>query len=586
MCGIYGIISPNFLNRSNHVREMMRISEHRGPDSQNIFETDSFCLGFNRLKIVDLDNRSNQPFFIEEINKSIVFNGEIYNYLELKEELIDLGCKFNTTSDTEVALMAYHVYGLQAFEKFNGMWAMCIIDHISNEALFSRDRFGVKPLYYMYQNEGIYFASELKSLIAVKNHVQIDEDCKWQYLKLGVNKFPGYKTIYHDIFEHPSGQYSLLKKNKLHFKTYYSPPVYKRTNDFNNLLVKLEEDFLDAVRIRLRSDVEIALLLSGGIDSTSIALAINKLIERKEVSQTSVTAFTLDFNGFKDNEWEIVQGFSKYIPNINIEPIRIDLQQCKNELISLIRKSDNISLSVSHLFHIIALREIKKKGFTVVLNGQGSDEVYGGYFPTDLGYLILDILRKQGWRSCMHEIREVYKNYRYNLIKIVKMVAIAIISTNWNLRKLIKSRNFRVFFKTKRIQTIGSLQGNYLKRSVYQVFETEFNGILNYEDSASMLNSIEIRSPFMDYRIINIGLQLGEQFKLKNGFSKWILRMSIAKELPDNIRWSTHKLGYVVPKTYLLDELLENISSKNESEINNLWRKYNLNILSKQFAKD
>ena len=238
MCGIYAkLYTTDQVNSKVEVQKMMKESIYRGPDSQEISQIDNHTFGFNRLAIIDLDNRSNQPMVIEEIGKLIVFNGEIYNYIEIRQQLLNLGYQFKTESDTEVALVAYHHFGSDAFNLFNGMWAMCIYDLKSKQIILSRDRFGVKPLYYMFQNGSFYFASEIKSLRVVKSEVKVDQESEEEYLFFGRNKFTNNRTLIEGIFEHPAGHYSQVSNDKILSKRYFQiPQERKNLNQIENFI--------------------------------------------------------------------------------------------------------------------------------------------------------------------------------------------------------------------------------------------------------------------------------------------------------------------------------------------------------------
>jgi len=581
MCGIYGIINNSKTNKESEdeVLKMMKKSYYRGPDSQNITTLNHVCFGFNRLAIIDLDERSDQPFNIESIGKIIVFNGEIYNYLEIKNELLELGYSFNTNSDTEVALIAFHHYGAEAFNIFNGMWAICIYDNKNDIITLSRDRFGVKPLYYMVQEDSFYFASEIKSLIAVKSELHADPNAVIQYKVFGHNNFSDGKTFVEGIKEHPPGSYSRLKNNQLEINRYYVIPKEEK-REYKKLKQELLFNFKDAIKIRMRSDVPVAILLSGGLDSSLIAYHLNELISSGELPANKVHAFTLNFKGFSNDEWDLVKKFSANLLHIICEPITIDINSFKQEIPELIKMQDIPTLSVSHLVHIIALRHIKAKGFTVVLNGQGADEVFGGYFPKDIGYLLLDLF-KQSFRTGLYEINCIKKLRKISFSAQIRLMVLAYIHSKMPKYYVkLKSKDFQKEFSTiKRI----SLDYLNLRKSSFtsfrlksQIFENQFNGILNYEDMASMLNSIEMRSPFLDYRIVNLGISINSSLKLHKGYSKWILREALGDVLPEEIQWANWKLGYVVPKTELLNNLLEISISQSEKSLNDIWQLFNL----------
>ena len=575
MCGIYGnLFSTNQVSSKVEVQKMMKESIYRGPDSQEICQMDNHTFGFNRLAIIDLDERSNQPMVIEEIGKLIVFNGEIYNYLELRQQLLNLGYQFKTESDTEVGLLAYHHFGPDAFNLFNGMWAMCIYDLQSKQIILSRDRFGVKPLYYMFQDGCFYFASEIKSLRVVKSEIKIDKESEEEYLIFGRNKFTNNRTLVEGICEHRAGHFSEVTQDKIFFTRYYQIPNERDDLKLDEVIKNVQETFKDSLKLRLRSDVPIALLLSGGLDSSAIAYQINQMIEDGEIELKKIHAFTLNFPGFENNEWQLVQKSAHLLPHIICESINIDLEHFKGKLPSLMKLQDVPTLSVSHLIHIELLREIKSKGFTVVLNGQGADEVYGGYFAKDIGYFILDYLKNRP-NLLLREMCDLKTNWGYSFSKQFSELCKAAISQCPQIFALAKTNRLSKALDYKRYLINArkeyGIRSNTGFRSKIQVFDSQFNGILQYEDMASMLNSIEMRSPFLDYRIVELGLSLPMNFKMRHGKSKYVLRESFRGMIPDEIIDSFWKIGYAVPKQKLISSTL----GKGEAKLNSIWRKLN-----------
>ena len=587
MCGIYGIIKFNgsIDNSTIDLQSMIDKSDYRGPDSHEIKIVNHVQFGFNRLAIIDLDLRSNQPFERKDLGKIIVFNGEIYNYIEIRDSLKDLGYSFHTNSDTEVFLVAYHHFKEDVFNLLNGMWTCCIYDYHNDKILLSRDRFGVKPLYYMFEQDAFYFASEIKSLIVVKKELKQNKKNSNRFLVFGQNKFSNGETFIQGIQEHPPGAYSIFSSKELSIVKYYKIPTIVEKYNLEDTTTVLRAHFRSSLKLRMRSDVPIALLLSGGLDSMLIAFHLNDMIEKKEIEVKNIHAFTLNFEDFKDNEWDLVQKIAKLLPHITCQAINVNITDFKAELGSLIEKQDIPTLSISHLIHIIAQRKIKNKGFKVLINGKGPDEVFGGYFPPDLGYLILDLFIQNPLKTVV-EMKNIKKGWGYSYFKQCKLVVQAFIHKSipkgYDLLKLAQANSF---LGTKiSIDQISTLTAELKTRNYYdfrsksQIVEREFNGILNYEDMTSMLNSVEMRSPFLDFRIVSLGLSLPGSIKLKDGYSKWILRKSLGDVLPQDICWSNWKLGYAVPKHQLMGELMPKNSKWNESSYSIQWRKYNLNI--------
>lgn len=582
MCGIYGIVNFNS-EPANHVdslKLMMSESEYRGPDSQDYRVFDYVFFGFNRLSIIDVDKRSNQPFEIKDFGLSIVFNGEIYNYLEIKADLIGLGYGFQTTSDTEVLLTAYYHYKEAAFDLFNGMWAIAIYDSVNKTVLLSRDRLGIKPLYYMVQNNAFYFASEMKSLLTVIESKVSNKGALNNYLVYGANTTTSGETFVEGIHEFAAGSYGYVKEEGIEMMQYYFSPDNLVDRDAAALASEILDTFKSSIKLRLRADVPVALMLSGGLDSSAIAFAIDEMVENKEIEIQYIHAFTLNFEGFDKNEWNMVQENAKHLKHVVCHPININIELFKQEIPNLLVKFDLPVLSVSHLLHAYAMEEIKKQGFTVVLNGQGPDEIYGGYFPKDLGSLLIDTFRgsiANGFR----EMKLTKGNWNQGYFLQFKSAVYATLKYKWPKIYAILM-NYSV---TGKFQVLGlNYPSKKENRKSYfdfisrkQVFDTKFNCILQYEDMASMLNSIEMRSPFLDYRLVNLGLSLPSEYKLRDGYSKWILRKAFTALLPAHICWSGWKFGYAVPKQLLLTGLVNN-TKNTEAAWNNAWRKYNLEM--------
>ncbi len=348
----------------------------------------------------------------------------------------------------------------------------------------------------------------------------------------------------------------------------------------DEVIKNVRETFKDALKLRLRSDVPIALLFSGGLDSSAIAYQINQMIEDGEIELKKIHAFTFNFPGFENNEWRLVQKNAHLLPHIVCESIHIDLELFKAKLPELMKAQGIPTLSVSHLIHVEALQMIKSKGFTVVLNGQGADEAYGGYFPKDIGYFSLDYLKKL--RNFITQVTKLKKKWKFSLKIIFMQMLKAFINKRPGLEARIKLKRLILTKKQKaRFSRIKNHESYSLFCLLNQVFNLGFNGIIQYEDMASMLNSIEMRSPFLDYRIVQLGLSLPVNFKMSEWKSKFILREAFQDVIPEEIINSAWKLGYSVPKSKLLTVNLD----LNESEIDGFWKSKNLSFTTKKWLE-
>jgi asparagine synthase (glutamine-hydrolysing) len=314
-----------------------------------------------------------------------------------------------------------------------------------------------------------------------------------------------------------------------------------------------------------------------------IAFHLNELIKTKQINHEKIKAFTLNFPGFEQNEFELVNGIRALIPFIEIQSIDIEYNEFILHFPEIFANQDVPVLSISHLMHTFALSKIKELGYTVLLNGQGADEVFGGYFPKDFNYLFWDLFKRDKMLA-FKELIQFKKKWNISLAKVF----VGLCESYSHFRHprvfgLIKSKGLKGSEITVSQNRITSKFGStsYARlRALEQVFRTQFNGILHYEDMSSMQNSIEIRSPFMDFRLIDIGLSLPAHFKVQEGYSKWLLREALGEVLPNHIGWATWKFGYNVPKKELYKKLdISLYGNYAERDLNRVWRGFNLEYL-------
>ena len=414
MCGFLGFIgSPNkgFDERWDRAKSFQY---HRGPDDQSekkiIFEKHKLFLGFQRLSIIDLDASANQPMISEKDKLIIVFNGEIYNYIELKQELISNGCSFKTNSDTEVLFKALHYWGPEkACSKFNGMWAFVFFDLNSGDMFLSKDRFGKKPLYYYYSDEGLYFASEAKSLLEM-----IGKKFSLNYQVIGefllqsqMNTSNSY--FLEDIYQVPANSimhFSFSDKlSKQKSKEYWNFPLEEADHiELNNVEQIIREKFLDAVKIRLRSDVPVGVLLSGGLDSSSIASAV------KYSTNNEVKLFSAIDNDSKYDESPFIDIMAKYL---NSDVIKLNLSLDKENIFKILEEliwfNDQPVASLSNLSHYLLVKTARDLGIKVLMTGQGADELLCGYRKYLIFY-IQYLIKNAKFHKAYKVVSKFYKN--------------------------------------------------------------------------------------------------------------------------------------------------------------------------------
>jgi asparagine synthase (glutamine-hydrolysing) len=603
MCGINGFVSlNNSLNEANqelvrkNISEMNDLIAHRGPDSEGIHLRSPICFGFRRLSIIDLTDDANQPMISSNGEIAIVFNGEIYNYIEVREELIKRGHTFRTRSDTEVIIKSYLEYGFECVEKFNGMWAFAIYDFSKNRLFCSRDRFGVKPFYYYNDGNSLYFSSELKALHKVCGLYSANLRKVYEYLAYGYRINDG-ETYLENCSELLPGTNLIFEDGNLRLQKYYNLSMNNYKHDpsltYHEEYVRL---FEDAVRLRYRSDVPVAILLSGGFDSSSIAKVTDNLIERGELGQNEIHAFIASFPDFKDDETAIAREFVKTCKHIRLHEMIIDSTDTVNNFEETLYGLDHPVSSFATIAHNNIMKKCNERGIKVVLNGQGSDEAYAGYIRYISGVHLLDQLLSRNGKF-LDEFHHLNATNHYSKPFLISQMFKSTLSHPQSsyLRAKFMERSISCldsrFVKNNyghyRSDWKFSLKGNNFNRYLLDhITHKTLNNILQYEDISSMLQSIEIRSPFMDYRLMEFAFSLPNELKFRKGVTKVIQRETVGKSLPDIITRNRKKIGFNTPFTEYISKdkgfksyVLSVVNSKSFSS-KNIW---NAEKISKAF---
>lgn len=574
MCGINGFIvlgeefsESKKLDLTSDLNKMNDLIMHRGPDSDGYFFRDHVGFAFRRLSIIDLSSDADQPMINENLGLAIIFNGEIYNYIEIKETLINLGFKFNTESDTEVILNAYKAYGEDCVNHFNGMWAFAIYDFHSKKLFCSRDRFGVKPFYYCIHNGVLLFSSELKSLHAACNLKNANLAKVYEYLAYGYRVNDG-ETFFENCFELLPANNLVVTKGDIKIRQYWE---LKQNQFKHNPNLTYEQEYAalleSAVKIRFRSDVPVAILLSGGLDSTAITKITDHLIDLKALNQQKVQAYIASFPNFEDDETPIANEFIATCKHIKLHEMVID----KDELLKGFEKTladlDHPLGSFASFAHNNIMKLCKKEGIKVVLNGQGSDEAFAGYIQYIAGVFLISKLLKSP-KSFLEEYKSLRSINGYSRMFLFSQMFKAIVnqSTSSFLRAKYQEKSIEVldrdFVKEnkkhfKKSYSFSFKEDSFTKYLLHQINYQGINTILHYEDVSSMNQSIEIRSPFMDYRLMEFAFSIPVEYKFSKGITKKIQRDTIGKELPKTITESRKKIGF---KTPFLDYLINDES--------------------------
>jgi asparagine synthase (glutamine-hydrolysing) len=516
-------------------------------------DTSYLLFGHRRLSILDLSVSGHQPMsYLDKY--TIIFNGEIFNFLELKEELIELGYFFFSNSDTEVILAAYDMWGSECQSKFNGFWAFIILD-IKSETLFiSRDRLGIKPLYYYYDKDKVIFASEIKSILANPT-VDTSPNINYinKYLKDGPREFIK-ETSFNNIYHFDSASF-VEKKIQQFIDGNISEQKYWKINadlsnepfEFNKAL-QFKEKYLslltDSIKIRLRADVKIGTALSGGLDSSTICFIVNKLLKDKGDVNQQITFSSVysEINQPNVDESEFIFSLSKKL-NTKSFTIQPNADEVKINYEKMISAMENLP-NGTHMSGYFVYKLVNEKNVTVTIDGQGADEQLAGYLGYIRNYLIYIPLSR-----LKDEIRQVLKIH--NVRKLNVFIGVLFNLFNKILGNKLFNSIMSFFFPNYFFLHLNEA----LKQSTTNGILTN---LLHYSDSLSMVNSVESRLPFLDYRVIEFLASIPVSYKVHNGWTKYISRFAMSNLLPDNIVWRKDKMGWPQPdEIWLKGELKE-----------------------------
>lgn len=542
MCGIVGIFAntPDASVDETRLWEMLAPIQNRGPDGQSVRTFSGVGLGHARLSILDLDTRSDQPMLDPETGCSVTFNGEIYNFLELREELISLGYVFRTTGDTEVLLKAYEHWGTDCLSRFNGMWAFALYDP-RNQLLFcSRDRLGVKPFVYALNGEQLVFASETKAILG--GFPEFDTP-HYAFLKHFIENgnFAGSETTFHRAIHNLlPGHYFVIRHGETPKARRYwqwEPHEERSALSFEDSLAQFKYLLTDAIRLRFRSDVPVGVCLSGGLDSSSVvALA-------SQTFNMPISTFSCIFPQYpKIDE-------SRYIKQVT-EQFRCDAHLVEPrfpDLIPMMQQSlweQDGPTGTPAVLSQRAVMETAHGLVTVLLDGQGADEILGGYhsyFPYSLKGLMRKFLAAPTPGNLLH-----YWRASKAIQKRTGKPAEKFLRT---LRKAGKPVQFeRDPYSNSLLHTVSPIgQDDLTTKLLEDLLYNSLPQLLHYEDRNSMAFSIESRLPFLDYRLVELMFSLPDHYKIRGATTKHLLMETMKGILPDTVLYRREKLGFATP---------------------------------------
>lgn len=547
MCGISGYIGKKVIN-PEVIKKTLALMKNRGPDANgacNFFDKTAninINLLHTRLGIIDLDKRSNQPFTDGDL--TIIFNGEIYNYLEIKKKILEKKkINFKTNSDTEVLLQAYKVFGISFFDDLEGMWSFAIWDEKKKNLLLSRDRFSEKPLYIFKDHDGIYFGSEIKYLKSLsQKKFKINEGHLVRYLFQGYKSLYKYEsTFYENIENFPNASFSIINKNlNLKYKKYWTLNFKPKKMSFNYAVSQTKKIILKKFNQKFRSDVPMAFCLSGGVDSNTIVS-----IAKKKFNLKVKTFSIIDKVGGFD-ESKNIQKTVNYLKTMHINLV-VKIKNSFKSLENMIKYHDGPIITSNYFYHSFLLKKIAESGHKVVFSGTAADEIFSGYYDHSLQFLyevrndksffkyldywkkgIGKFIKNKRFQDPYLYIKNPY--YRDHIFEYSDIFSAAIKKNKKKYLKEFVENNYS-----------SSLLRN---RMMNELFFEGTRPILQADDANSMFYSLENRSPFLDKELIEFMYTVPTILLMKRGYTKSILRESMRGIVSNHILDEREKSGF------------------------------------------
>lgn len=550
MCGIacvVGVCDPQSLQRL--VTQLIEPIAHRGPDGQGTYVDGNVGLGHRRLAIIDLTDDGAQPMRSSDGQLALSFNGEIYNYIELRDELRALGVVFRTQSDSEVILAAYSAWGEDCVQRFNGMWSFVIHDRMRGIVFGSRDRFGVKPLYYTKVGDTIAFASEIRQLLPIMRHVRANTALVAEFLLTSFSDYEN-ETYFDGISKIPAGHNFFLdvRSMLLRISRYYRIAIRTGLQSLSPEEASTEYGRVleDAVRIRMRSDVQVGTCLSGGLDSSSIAAMASRIYA--ESTNEPFSAITAVSEQASNDE----SGYARQVVDrcgLRWLKVRPRYEDFVDTLPEVVRAQEEPYASPSINMQYFVMRTARENGVTVLLDGQGGDETLLGYEKYYATYYAA-LVRRYGYLAALRGLRQASKNNsKMSLLNTLKYLAGGLWAQPRFLFYRCKNRHIR--YSGGVPWFLSALAREAVNDFGLQRLEIECTNLpvlLRYEDKNSMAHSIETRLPFLDYRAVETALSIPTEFKIRDGWTKWLLRRAMQNVLPESIAWRRNKMGFEAPE--------------------------------------
>jgi asparagine synthase (glutamine-hydrolysing) len=592
MCGIAGYY--NWRVQPDQLEQLLQSLHHRGPDDNGLFLDDHVGLLHTRLSIIELTKLGAQPYHFDSL--VLVFNGELYNYKEVRFELIKKGYSFDSNSDTEVLIKAFHCWREKSVEHFIGMFAFCLYDKQIDTLYIFRDRVGVKPLYFSYQQNSLAFASELKALSILMKDRLIDEEALALFFRFGF--IPHHYSIYKSVNKLEPGTYLTLSKDGLKKKRYWNPSlVVDKSRSEEDWLEELEAVAISAFTYRMVSDVPVGIFLSGGIDSSLLASILTQ-------HHGNINSFTIGFNEAHFDESIYARQIAAYLGIKHHERI-LEMGQARKLMEDFYCIYDEPFADTSGIPTSFVTRLAKEAGMKVVLSADGGDELFGGYSHYNKAFALYHRIQLLPYsmrkRMVQTSTAMLSKSMRQQLVFLNLEHKI------YAFEELLLAPDMESFFEAvvanqalPEIETLlnRSFPGISLSQSKQDQTQQSMlmwdftnylpDDILVKVDRATMHQSMECREPFLDHRLAELSWKMPIEFKIKKGIGKYPLRKLLSRYMP-NSYFDRKKQGFSIPifnwfmedmdklfEDYFSDNRLKNIDILNAKEIQREYRKYKI----------
>jgi len=544
MCGICGIVNFNQEPvKTDSIHTMMQTMKHRGPDDEGSFFDDTIGLGFVRLSIIDLSPAGHQPMCSFDKRYVVVFNGEIYNYIEIKEELKNKGYKFNTNTDTEVLLNSFIEWGEDCLNHFNGMFSFIIYNQLNRSIFGARDRFGIKPFYYIINGEQFIFASEIPPLLSLYiSKPTPDDQAIFDFLVFNRTD-QSESTFFSEIKKLQHGHTIKISNNKVLIEKWYDLRDHvKKTDGFSDP-AEYYSLFSDAIRLRLRSDVPVGVCLSGGLDSSSI---VSILLQ--DYNKTDLSTFSAIYKeGQYGDESEFIAEYEPLLKDMHY--IFPDAESLMADLTGFVKLHAE-PIAGTGPYAQFKVMELASQHVVVTIDGQGADETLAGYYDF-FGYYFKELFLHFRIGKLFNEVSFYLFKHRsaFGLISFLYFL----LSPKLKMKARINEKGYisEEFIKkhnTKSIITSDFLCSKTLNEALLDHFEYKLEHLLKWEDRNSMWFSLEARVPFLDYRLVEKTLATSSDLIIKNGSTKYLLREAMKNIIPEKIRNRQDKIGFGTPQ--------------------------------------